>query len=328
MSKSDEYLTILREASKVAGVRWWPKYVYHYTDINNAVNILKEGKIYSRKDVKDRMINENAGSQILEQTNDIIFSYVRFYFRPKTPTQYRNEGFLPKEYRQYEYSNVPVPIFFVFEAKDMLAKEEAMFSEIALANTGNHLTNDINEFKKFDFSKIYSEGGYRGENLTPYRRAELVVPDECDLNYLKHIWCRSNAEYITLCSMLKQRNIYEIYKDIIGVKENDSSLFFKESVYISNVNLSIDKAEISYRNSLKVKNDNMDIKYVLIIGNEKFETKTVHTLQSKVHFNKNKYQSLIEENNNEFVFQIFFDECLVFMDKYSDEETKLNELPY
>lgn len=327
MAKSDEYLKILQDASKVAGVSWWPKYIYHYTDINNAINILREGKLYSRNKVDDRMVNENAGLEILNQTETEIFNYVRFYFRPKTPTQYRNEGFLPKNHRQYDNSNVPVPIFFAFEAKDMLALEEIKYSEIALSNKGNHLINDINEFKKFDFRKIYSEGGYRGENLTPYRRAELVVPNECDLRFLKHIWCRSNAEYVSLCTLMKQNNIYEKYKDIIGVKENEATLFFKESVYVSRVNLYIDKAEIIYKNKDVVENSNMSIKFVLLIGSEVLESKTVHKLHSTVIFN-DKIQSLIKENNYRYYFQIYFDECLVFVDQYSHEENNLNSLPY
>ena len=328
MAKSDEYLKILQRASEVADVKWWPKYVYHYTDINNAINILENGKIYSRNNAKDKMINENAGLEILNHTEDEVFDYVRFYFRPKTPTQYRNEGFIPRDCRQYNHSNVPVPIFFAFEAKDMLSMEQTKFSEIALANTGNHLTNDIDEFKKFDFRKIYSEGGYKGENLTPYRRAELVVPNECDLKFLKHIWCRSSAEYTSLCAMLKARNIYETYKNIIGVKEFDAGLFFKESVYISNVMLHMNKAEILYKNIHLVNGSNMDIKYVLKVGCNTFESKTVHILHSRVVFDKNEIQSLIKLNGGEYTFQIFFDNCLVYLNNYSNAEKNMEDLPY
>lgn len=328
MSKSDEYLEILRKASEVAYIKWWPKYVYHYTDINNAINILEDGKIYSRNKAVNRMINENAGLEILNHTEDEIFDYVRFYFRPKTPTQYRNEGFIPQDCKQYNNSNVPVPIFFVFEAKDMLAMEKTKFSEIALANTGSHLTNDINDFRKFDFRKIYSGGGYKGENLTPYRRAELVIPDECDLRFLKHIWCRSSAEYASLRTMLKERNIYDRYKNIIGVKEYDSGLFFKEGLYVSHVNLSINKAEILYINTHLVNDSNVDIKYVIQVGNKKIESKTVHVLQSRIDFSRSEIQNLIKQNNGEYIFQIFFDNCLVYFNKYSGAESDLDELPY
>lgn len=328
MSKSDEYLKILKKASDEAGVWWWPKYIYHYTDINNAVSILQDGKIYSRHKVNQKMINENAALEILHQTDEKVLDYVRFYFRPKTPTQYRNEGFIPKNCRQYEEANVPVPIFFAFEAKDMLSMEGVEYSEIALANKGSKLMNDVREFSKFDFKKIYSDGGYQGEKLTPYRRAEIVVPNDCDLRFLKHIWCRTNAEYISLCTMLKERNIYEKYKDKIGVKENDTGLFFKKSLYISSVRLFIDKAKIIYRNSDLVDNSNINIKYVLQMGDRRVESKIVHNLQMIVHFNKKDIQDLIKENNGEFIFQIYFDESLVYINKYSDRESYLNDLPY
>lgn len=29
--------------------RWWPKFVFHYTDIKNAVDILQDNYLYSRE---------------------------------------------------------------------------------------------------------------------------------------------------------------------------------------------------------------------------------------------------------------------------------------
>lgn len=93
----------------------WCRYAFHFTDISNAVEILANKTLYSRNVAKemDVMHNDNASRQVINVTKSSILDYVRFYFRPLTPTQYHNEGFKHKDIR-YENdvdANVPVPKF-------------------------------------------------------------------------------------------------------------------------------------------------------------------------------------------------------------------------
>jgi len=99
--------------------KWWPYYIYHFTNIDNAVQILNNGFIYSRNNALNMglMESDNASPQVIEQTNDQWADYVRLYFRPRTPTQFNNEGFRPKEDRALD-SKCPVPIFFFLMPKD------------------------------------------------------------------------------------------------------------------------------------------------------------------------------------------------------------------
>ena len=328
MSRADDFLKILKDASTKSKFLWWPKFVYHYTDVTNVIGILEKGKLYSRNHPENTMANENAGREIITNTDPEVLNYVRFYFRPKTPTQYRNEGFLPKEARRYHDSNVPVPVFLVFEAKDMLALDGAMFSEFGLSGEKKELTNDINRFKNFDFEKIYSDGYYNGENLTPYRRAELVVQNECDLRYLKYICCRSNGEYITLCTLLKMQGIYEKYKDIILVKENNDGFFFKKGIYVSNVTLKQDKALITYRNTYLANEYNINVQYILRTRNQVFKSRVVHQLDSVVSLNRSDIQDAVLSNHNKYLFEIYIDDCLVHMSEYSAKLSEIDELPF
>ena len=84
------YKEIIQNNEKYAPVRWWPHYAYHYTDIQNAVSILESEMLYSRTQAEELhvMQNDNASRQVIDMTRDRITSYVRFYFRPLTPTQY------------------------------------------------------------------------------------------------------------------------------------------------------------------------------------------------------------------------------------------------
>ncbi|MGN0507314.1 MAG: DarT ssDNA thymidine ADP-ribosyltransferase family protein [Lachnospiraceae bacterium] len=98
---------------------WWPNFLYHFTDVHNAANILHSGWIYSREKAKvqDVMKNDNASQAVIEATSDESKCYGRLYFRPLTPTQYHNEGYKPVEVRKSELNaSCPVPIFFCFSA--------------------------------------------------------------------------------------------------------------------------------------------------------------------------------------------------------------------
>ena len=77
---------------EVKGIMW------HFTDINNVVNILSSLKVMSKNQAvnEKKMLNDNA-SEVVNNTytHAWVHDYARFYLRPKTPTQYRNEGIYP-----------------------------------------------------------------------------------------------------------------------------------------------------------------------------------------------------------------------------------------
>ena len=112
------FYEIIQQNCEKAPVGWWPRYAYHYTDVSNAVNILSTGYLYSRIKTQEAnlMANDNASIQVINMTESATTSYVRFYFRPLTPTQYYNEGFKHSCIRyDDENANVPVPVFLLFD---------------------------------------------------------------------------------------------------------------------------------------------------------------------------------------------------------------------
>lgn len=74
--------------------KWWPHFVFHFTDINNVANILKCGKLYSRNRLHHSTQNfiDIASPEVIQRTPAYYQDFVRLYFRPRTPTQFRNEG--------------------------------------------------------------------------------------------------------------------------------------------------------------------------------------------------------------------------------------------
>lgn len=150
------------------------------------------------------MESDNASPQVIDQTNEQWSDFVRLYFRPRTPTQYNNEGFRPKEDRALE-SNCPVPIFFLFDAKGLLSRKEVLFSNTGLARGCSQVFSDAVGFKNLPFKLIYHNAFFSREErdlIVGARHDEVIIPDQLDLDDLKNIWCRSEAEYKTLLNLL------------------------------------------------------------------------------------------------------------------------------
>ena len=216
---------------------WWPKFAYHYTDIENAILILDKHTIFSRTDALEEglMKNDNANVKVISNTGDAV-NYARFYFRPLTPTQYRNEGFKHPDlsYQQKYHANVPVPIFFVFDLCKMLESTEGIvFSEMGQAGYGSPRSNTIEEFSKFNFNMIYSANEMSNVELEKrYRHAEILVPRQYDIDFcLKYIVCRSECEKRTLLYLLREHSTsaYIKYKDRI-IRHDD--MFYKNGFAI------------------------------------------------------------------------------------------------
>lgn len=219
--------------------QWWTKYLFHFTDVNNASQILSSGLLLSRNAAIDEgtMFNDNASPEVIAQTSDRWKDYVRFYFRPKTPTQYRNEGFLPPAQR-YLHAHCPVPVFFLFDAVSLLSLPESEFSDMTLASPYATTFTDPETFTQLRFDYIYHEGSYDTSaiNIANYRQAEVVVPTQCSLQHLNRIVCRSAAEKNTLLELLDNGTFFD-WVDKIAV---DNRLYYANGTYVERANLTQD----------------------------------------------------------------------------------------
>jgi hypothetical protein len=134
---------VLRELSEqdwLKGNReWWLKYVFHYTDVRNAVEILENGRLLCRSKLDEHqgMIVDNASRNVMANTEDYVRDFVRLYFRPQTPTQYRNEGIRPKKHANVGIE-LPCSTFFPFDSEDILTRD-SQFSAGNLAAEGTSL---------------------------------------------------------------------------------------------------------------------------------------------------------------------------------------------
>lgn len=307
--------------------RWWPIYLYHFTDIQNALGIIEEEWIFSRQSAIDRnsMKNDNASTAVLNVSQNRIIEYARLYFRPKTPTQYHNEGYKPKGVRAEGLdASCPIPIFFFLDAMVILRMDGVYFSEKSCAGRSElQLMAGAEKFSKLPFHLIYHNEPFNSEerdSIIQHRQAEVVrkggIPIE---SALKGIVCRSVAERQTLLYMLKTKHPrkYEKYKTIIQYNP-ELDVFFNNGFFIKNVEynskgliMEFNDPAGRYNRRLDIPVDvRMHIKYLddldNIIGVEEYYGEANYANTSEMYLQGHKYLS------NRAKITIYFDSILMY----------------
>lgn len=191
-------LATLQQAPWLGAQKWWPQNVYHFAELTNVVSILESSELGCRDEA--RMKVDTASTNVLINTEQRWKSYARFYFRPRTPTQYQVEGFRPVSRYGTLGKHCPMLFILMFDSAEILTMQQTGFSDGNLA-AGPNVGTDAAFFDALPFEKIYHEGQMPREairNLTFHRCAEVLVPGHVDLSALKFICCRSTAEYHTL----------------------------------------------------------------------------------------------------------------------------------
>jgi len=226
-----------------------PRYLYHFTDVENLISIIKDSFIYSREYAIENnlMKNDNASSEVIDKTSDANKNYVRLYFRPKTPTQFHNEGIKSKG-RNYPFdAHCPIPVFLLFNSQELLSDKRTRFVEKNLA-LNPPIKKAIEDLLLFDFEKIYHNGAFSlgDRDIIEKRHAEVLIEEKCDLKSLKYIVCRSLAEKELLVSLLKSEGIDENSFNI--EVDNRNLLFNKLKSFIDYVELEIDYIKVGFVN--------------------------------------------------------------------------------
>ncbi|MBI4337884.1 MAG: DUF4433 domain-containing protein [Chloroflexi bacterium] len=220
--------------------RWWPKYLFHCTDILNIVNILRYEELLSRTQAQAmrRLQVDIASPAIIQQTRDEWLDHVRLYFRPRTPTQYVTEGFRPID--QWEYgAHCPVPVYLLFKALPVLSRMECLFTEGNLASSGTVPSGSVEAFKEIPFELVYHDSPWDAANeakIRYHRCAEVLVPKRLELTAVALVACRSQAEYDTLLYLLPPGTRAQ-WVNKIGVRPN-LRLFEKRWTFVERVEAS------------------------------------------------------------------------------------------
>ncbi|MEA2028009.1 MAG: DarT ssDNA thymidine ADP-ribosyltransferase family protein [Campylobacterota bacterium] len=239
LSKEDEIRAFQKKLSnKFRGVQsWWCKALFHFTNIDNTILILKKDKLFSRNEAirLKLMQNDNANSNVISKTSLEYRDYARLYFAPSTPTQYNNEGFKPKS-EIIHNAHCPMPIMFLFNFQKVFMLNNVKFTDGNLATNPNVYTN-IQDLNKLNFSLIYHRSSFLPEErntIINARHSEVLVKNFLEVNnYLERIYVRSQAEKETLLYQIDE-NIRKKYESKITTNPT-SNIFVEKWLYINKV---------------------------------------------------------------------------------------------
>lgn len=140
--------------------RGWPRFLFHVTDVRNAASILADGELLSHDEAaqRRRLLVAASSAEIMDGTAQWVHRHVRLYFRPRTPTFYRNEGLRPVGDR-WRGAHCPVPVALLFDAKHVLGMEGVRWSR---QNMARHDANpwrgsDAASLDELPFQEIYHD---------------------------------------------------------------------------------------------------------------------------------------------------------------------------
>lgn len=283
----------------------WKGSIYHFSHIDNAVEIIKNRKIQSRNKAK---IKGDAAGNVVHRRDD-AHNYARFYFRPQTPTQFYNE-FLGKnttdgyethgnwiswyeKARGLGFPKCPIPIFFKFSLKEVLFKYEKK----CCVSNGN-MQADSTQFSsiekmldKFNFDYLYSNMSYDKEHnrkYMNYSQQEFLVKDELAFDDLAdfEIVCPSEADRTLLINLLGNehkdifskivvdRSYYNNENPRVRIEEEDSELhistnFNGEGYFVLNGASDVKEMDILVGDVTKTNKDKIIFKSNISLGNVK-----------------------------------------------------------
>ncbi len=230
---------------------WWPRFLFRSDHVENAADILNRGELLSRAAASDgALIKKDSGSpQHIAQLAPTHRRLVRLYFRPRTPTQYSNEGIRPHKKIKYG-AHMPVPVYLLFSSS-LLMEQGVSFSQGRLTATSK-LGNSAAFLRKMNFKDIYhnrsvgrlGESHRRAEILNA-RHSEILVQDRLCLEHLKYVVCRSGPERDTLLNLLepdaRDNWVRRILED-----DGRGRLFHKLGTFVNNVHLSEGGSQFSF----------------------------------------------------------------------------------
>lgn len=247
--KEDEEKDFCKKLIQLLNIKpskWGNGYIYHFSHLENAAEIIREEKIYSRNYAQKINFKDSASGEQIQRTRSAVHDYARFYYRPLTPTQWHNEGLGRRRYD--DNPKCPVPIFFKIKVSDILERNPGniFISNGNLSSDWAAYGNDYNFLRSFDFLNLYSEFG--NPFFKSASQQEFIVKDFLDLSFIDYeIICRNEQDKLVLLHIVDEK-----IEDKISI---DDSYFYNDNPFI-NVNNSGNNIEIS---STKYVNDSFEI---------------------------------------------------------------------
>lgn len=209
---------------------------YHFTHMSNAVKIIKAMKLQSRNYAEGKFVN-SAGSNV--HRTSAAHRFARFYFMPKSPTQFYNEclGKDSSDRKYYERAynlglpKCPMPVFFIFDIEELLMAmpDKCYYSNGNMQKDSSTYFKVIQEPNRIKAKEIY----INSFDTFNERQQEFLVDGELDFSKLKNveICCYDSFQAEMLREELKDTPWEETVAENPNLYEHQNKeLIFKDSV--------------------------------------------------------------------------------------------------
>lgn len=255
-------------------------FVYHFTHMFNAIEVIKSRKILSRDRANELgLLKYDAAGSVVNRSSK-AHPYARFYYRTGTQTQFYNEC-LGKQRGNDYYSKAesnglpmcPMPVFFKFDLQEVLAKH----ANLCYYSTGNLQTNWARIYKitddpnNIDCVHLYKNNF--DKVVMDKKQQEFLIKNEFDFSELNdyQIICYDQEETEILKYIFKNDSIcdhiYCVYDTEDVFEKKNPPLRFelsKQTIEISTTYqgeyiFQIESAQI---NKVRVNNSSTEIKAI------------------------------------------------------------------
>lgn len=242
----------------------------HSTNFDNFIKIIKSKELCSRDYLLKNGIsfNDIANQNIVTQQENLR-KYVRFYFRCKTPTYYRNEGIKSEKSLNKENNKAhsAIPVILIFNAE--IAKND---------NCRYKAQNRMNEQCKNSIFLLREYWDYIFQNdsisfinknykqFAKYKMAEFLYPEKISTNYIVKIIFRSICDKERAIQILGDNPLFEVndsyfcnnylYPKEYSYKDNILSIVYNLGKDLKRDNVTLNDYEHKvclYKNNILVK---------------------------------------------------------------------------
>ena len=279
-------LNLMEFYNELKGYSCGKPFIYHFTHMFNAIEVMKSRKILSRNRATELgLLKYDAAGSVVHRSSK-AHPYARFYYRTGTQTQFYNEC-LGKQYNTKYYESArgnglpmcPMPVFFKFDLQEVLTK----FPNLCSYSTGNLQTNWARIYKviedpaNIDAYHLYSSNNYE-KVVRDKKQQEFLIKSEFDFSKLNdyQIICYDREETEILRSLFQndpiREHIYCVYETENVFEKENPPLRFE----ISDTRVDI---TTSYRGEFMFQIESEHINKIKVVNKNSIKTEKKNIIQ-------------------------------------------------
>ena len=227
-------LNLMEFYNELNDYSWGKPYIYHFTHLFNAIEVIKTRKILSRnRAVELGLLKYDAAGSVVHRSSK-AHPYARFYYRTGTQTQFYNEC-LGKQYNTEYYERArgnglpmcPMPVFFKFDLQEVLTKYPTLccYSNGNLQASWTRIFKVMDDPANIDALHLYSKD--HNKLVRDKKQQEFLIKSEFDFSTINNfqIICYDREETDILKKIFQddpiREHIYCVYDaENVFEKEN------------------------------------------------------------------------------------------------------------